>query len=70
MMMPELAEARLLIVDDEPANVRLMQRILERAGYTDLRTTSDSREAIPLFREFAPDLILLDLHMPHLDGFG
>jgi putative two-component system response regulator len=70
MLMPELTSARLLVVDDEPANVRLMQRLLERAGYTQLRTTSDSREALDLYREFEPDLVLLDLHMPHLDGFA
>jgi putative two-component system response regulator len=70
MLMPELTSARLLVVDDEPANVRLMQRLLERAGYTQLRSTSDSREALDLYREFEPDLVLLDLHMPHMDGFA
>jgi DNA-binding response OmpR family regulator/anti-sigma regulatory factor (Ser/Thr protein kinase) len=64
-----LSEARILIVDDSPANVLLLERILRRVGYRCLRTTCDSRETADLFREFQPDLVLLDLQMPHLDGF-
>ena len=64
-------DARILIVDDQQANVRLLEGILQRAGgFTNLRSTTDARETLALFREFQPDLILLDLHMPHLDGFG
>ncbi len=61
--------ARILIVDDEVANVRLLERLLERGGYTDLRSTTESRQVVPLFREFQPDLVLLDLLMPQPDGF-
>ena len=61
---------RILIVDDEPANVGLLTRILEREGYTGVRGTTDSRQAPGLVEEFRPDLILLDLRMPNLDGFG
>jgi putative two-component system response regulator len=66
---PPLESARILIVDDEPVNVRLLERMLGQAGYTELSSTTDARNALPLAREFGPDLILLDLHMPHLDGF-
>lgn len=63
--------ARILIVDDQEANVRLLEGILKRAaGYHALRSTTDSREVLSLYEEFQPDLILLDLHMPHLDGFA
>jgi putative two-component system response regulator len=62
--------ARILVVDDEPSNARLLTRILERAGYRDVRTTSDARTVVPLFRERRPDVVLMDLHMPHVDGFG
>lgn len=62
--------ARLLIVDDEPTNVRLLQRILERAGYTQVLGTVDSRDAERMVEQFDPDLVLLDLHMPYLDGFA
>lgn len=62
--------ARLLVIDDEEANVRLLRRILERAGYTEVKATTDPREVERLVHEFNPDLLLLDLHMPHIDGFG
>jgi putative two-component system response regulator len=64
------SEPRILIVDDQETNVELLQRILARAGYTDVVSTTDPRRAVALVHEAAPDLVLLDLHMPHLDGFG
>ncbi len=63
------AKARILIVDDEPTNVLLLERILTKADYTKLSKTCDPREVLPLTEAFLPDLILLDLHMPHIDGF-
>ncbi len=65
-----LTRARILIVDDEPANVRLLERLLGGAGYTHLTSTTDPRQILPLFSEIRPDLILLDLLMPQLDGFA
>lgn len=64
------SRARILIVDDEPTNVELLRRVLERAGFTRIQSTSDPREASALYVEFRPDLILLDLHMPHLNGLA
>ena len=61
--------ARILIVDDEYANVRLLERILVRAGFHQVIGTSDSRRVPDLCRTFPPDLLLLDLRMPGLDGF-
>jgi len=60
--------ARILIVDDEPVNVDLLRRLLERAGFSRIESTNDSRQALDLYVKFRPDLILLDLHMPHRDG--
>jgi putative two-component system response regulator len=65
-----LANARLLIVDDQEANVVLLERILQRAGYTRLKSLTDPRAFMSFYSIFQPDLILLDLHMPHLDGFA
>ena len=62
--------ARILIVDDEESNVLLLERMLGRAGYTHLTSTRDSRLALQLVEETCPDLILLDLMMPNLDGYG
>lgn len=70
MQQENLKNARLLIVDDEVANVRLLERLFERGGYSNYKGTTDSRLAVGLFQEFQPDLILLDLLMPHLDGFA
>jgi EAL domain-containing protein (putative c-di-GMP-specific phosphodiesterase class I) len=61
--------ARILIVDDEEANLLVLRRMLERAGHSNLMTVSDSSLAIERFMSFEPDLVLLDLHMPHPDGF-
>lgn len=61
---------RILIVDDEPANVQLLEQVLIRGGHTSVHSTTDATEAVPLYRKVAPDLVMLDLHMPVLDGFG
>ena len=60
---------KILIVDDESANVRLLGRLLLTGGFTDFRGTSDSREVFALLDEYNPDLVMLDLNMPHVDGF-
>jgi putative two-component system response regulator len=70
MQTPRSTEARILIVDDERVNVVLLERILQQAGYTNVKSTTDSTQAAALYDEFEPDLILLDLHMPGLDGFA
>jgi diguanylate cyclase (GGDEF)-like protein len=69
-MTPASGEARILIVDDEPANVLLLERILDEAGYTNHTATTDPRQALTIHAQIDPDLILLDLAMPHLDGFA
>src|SRR6266513_2948980 len=63
------AKMRILIVDDEPANVALLEDMLSDQSYVQVKSTTDSREVVELCSEFDPDLILLDLFMPHMDGF-
>src|SRR5579872_926750 len=70
MLASSSSSARILIVDDVEANVRLLERILRQAGYAHLRTVTDARQVLPLYAEWHPDLLLLDLMMPHLDGFA
>jgi len=64
-----LTAARILIVDDQPSNVALLEGILEEEDFTSFRSITDSREALPAFIKYLPDLILLDLQMPFMDGF-
>ena len=66
--MSDLFAGRILIVDDEPVNVRLLERLLQSAGYREIATTTDPRRVLEIYRDFKPDLVLLDLMMPHLDG--
>jgi putative two-component system response regulator len=67
---PHTQRGRILIVDDEPANVLLLERLLELAGYREIRSTTDPTAVEALYGSWRPDLIVLDLHMPVLDGFG
>lgn len=59
---------RILAVDDEPHILRLIQINLERAGYS-VELAKDGRQALQRIAESAPDLVVLDVMMPYLDGF-
>ncbi|MDP9205587.1 MAG: response regulator [Gemmatimonadota bacterium] len=62
--------ARILIIDDQAQNISLLRRILERAGYENIASTTNPAEALQLKSQFQPDLVLLDLHMgADMDGF-
>ncbi len=63
------SEWRILVVDDEPANVRFLERLLEYDGYSDLIVATSGSAALGLALGNQPDLILLDLHMPEVDGY-
>jgi len=59
----------ILIADDRPSSRELLRLVLERAGYAVVEA-EDGREAVEVARSQGPDLILLDLQMPVLDGYG
>ncbi len=65
----DIHNARVLIVDDQDANVLLLDRMLRNAGYTSVTSTKNPMEVCELHRTHRYDLILLDLHMPGMDGF-
>ena len=66
----QYAGARLLVIDDDPANVSLLVAVLARAGYRNVVTEMDPRKVLTMLPDVDPDLVILDLHMPHLDGFA
>lgn len=66
----DLLNARILIVDDQAAHVQLLERLLQDDGYLSVSATTDPQQVSILHREQPYDLILLDLQMPVLDGFG
>jgi len=65
----DILNAKILIVDDQEANVRLLERMFQGAGYTAISSTMDPREVAELYRTNRYDLIMLDLQMIGMDGF-
>lgn len=63
------AAGRILIVDDQVSNVRLLELALRRGGYADVASTTDPKQVAPLHLANRYDLILLDLQMPEMSGF-
>lgn len=66
---PLLRDARILAVDDEPANLSLVEKAFQREGITSVRTFLDANTALDAFAAEPPDLVLLDLMMPGIDGY-
>jgi CheY-like chemotaxis protein len=65
----ETSGPRILIVDDQRSNVRLLEQTLRRAGYEEVMSTMEPREVAALHMQHRYDLILLDLQMPEMNGF-
>lgn len=66
----DILNSKILIIDDEPVNVELLEQILLREGFEQLMSTTESDRALDVFQHFQPDLVLLDLRMPRVDGFS
>ena len=67
--MVEVTGMRLLIVDDNAANVELLEQVLAQAGYTDVQSLRKAAAVPAMCASYRPDLLLLDLHMPGLSGY-
>ncbi len=63
-------DARILIIDDHQANIEALKRILRSAGFVSVNSATDPMVGVALVQTWMPDLVLLDFHMPLLDGFG
>jgi diguanylate cyclase (GGDEF)-like protein/PAS domain S-box-containing protein len=66
----DIHRANILIVDDQDVNVQLLDYLLKNTGYSSVAATTDPRQVAALHREHHYDLIILDLHMPGMDGFA
>lgn len=64
-----LRKATIMMIDDEPITIEVLMEFLEEAGYHNFVSTSDPRDALSLIETERPDVILLDLMMPHVSGF-
>jgi len=69
MSSADLKKSKILIVDDHQANIDVLETFLMMEGYENFMSTTDPRRVLELFGTFSPDLILLDLMMPYLNGF-
>ncbi|MEW5734188.1 MAG: response regulator [Thermodesulfobacteriota bacterium] len=65
-----MTDAKILIVDDDQYIVRLLFAYMKEAGFTNVSSITDSRKAVDAYLSIEPDLLILDLFMPFLDGFS
>ena len=68
MLDEQIFGARVLIVDDEPEDIETLKKVLLGGGFKRIISTTVSSEAVGLYREFHPDIVLVDLHMPSPNG--
>lgn len=69
MLDENFKNAAILVVDDQEANIDILTGFLENQGYTNIKSTTHPRTVVGLVKTFEPDIILLDLLMPHLSGY-
>ncbi len=70
MLKDILKKSKILIVDDQPAISELLAATLRESGFLGIQQLNDARLVLPLFEDFKPDLVMLDLRMPHIDGLS
>jgi len=66
----KILNAKILIVDDQEINIRILQEMFRRAGFKHITTLTDPRFAVSTYFDIKPDLLVLDLNMPKMDGFA
>ncbi len=68
-LVPEILESKILIIDDEPANVRLVEQMLSLRGFTNVDSTTNPQTGVEMYLDLKTDLVLLDVLMPKMSGF-
>jgi signal transduction histidine kinase len=66
----DIAQARVVVVDDNVPSLQLVQSLLTRVGFRSVRGTTDAVQLLDRYAELAPELVVLDLHMPGIDGYA
>ena len=69
MLQDSILKSKILIIDDQRLHISLLEDILRRSGYVNVKSTTNPQDALELYQDYQPDLILLDLEMPKIDGF-
>jgi putative two-component system response regulator len=69
VLLEALQTAKILLVDDDEGSTRLITEILRYQGFKNVKSINDSRGVVTGFIELRPDIVILDLRMPHIDGF-
>jgi len=69
MLQEKILDAKILIIDNKKLHIGLLEDILRKSGYAHVKSTVNAQDAVELYQEYQPDLIILDLDMPKIDGF-
>lgn len=65
----QILQANILIIDDENLSIRLLTQILQKGGFRYIHSITDPRQAVELYQKIKPDCVVLDINMPHMNGF-
>ena len=65
----DIRKAKILVIEDDEISIRMLETILKKAEYHNVKSLTDARDACLVYQKFQPDLVLLDLNMPYLNGF-
>jgi len=68
-MQEQIKASKIFVVDDVATNIIMLERILAKQGFSNLESTTDAEKVLALFDYYKPDLLILDLNMPNLDGY-